>query len=86
MNAIFANPKTSLAGITMILTGLVHIIFAAKAHALTEADCTTTLISIVTGVGLIAAGDAKAQPPTPPPPAPPATPNGGDTSPLHEHS
>ena len=68
MKTIFANPKTSIAGITMILTGAVHLIFAAKAHALTEADCTTTLISIVTGIGLIAAGDAKPQPPTTPTP------------------
>lgn len=72
--SLASNPRTSLAGLGMILTGVVHIIFAVSHHNATESDITTTVLSIVTGYGLFAAGDA-AKPPPPPaqPPTPPTT-------------
>lgn len=61
---LVANWKTTLAGLTTIITAGVHLVFAIQGHTLNEADCTTTLISLATGIGLLAAGDAGATPPT----------------------
>lgn len=58
------NWKTTYAGIAMIVGGIVHLVFTIRDHGLSEADCTTTLLSIITGIGLISAGDAGAKPPT----------------------
>jgi uncharacterized membrane protein YhiD involved in acid resistance len=58
------NWKTTSAGLTIIVTGAVHLVFAIQSKSITEADCTTTIVSIVTGIGLLAAGDAGATPPT----------------------
>ncbi len=55
---LITNWKTTSAGVTMMVGGLVHLAFAIKNHALTESDCTTTLLAVVTGAGFIAAGDA----------------------------
>jgi hypothetical protein len=64
MKNLLANWKTTSAGATMIVTGTVHLIFAAHNHSLTEQDCTTTILAIGAGVGLLAAGDAGVKPPT----------------------
>lgn len=74
-----SNWKTTSAGLTAIIGGTVHLVFAARSHSLTENDVTITLISIVGGIGLIAAGDAGAKPSQSPPistdkPEPPNTP------------
>ena len=78
LQTLITNWKTTSAGITMIVGGLVHLIFSIKSHTITEADCTTTLLAIVTGAGFIAAGDANVPPPpnltSNQPPAPPAQP------------
>jgi uncharacterized membrane protein HdeD (DUF308 family) len=60
---LLANWKTTSAGVTMIVGGAVHLVYALKAHSLTENDCTTTILAIVTGAGFIAAGDANVAPP-----------------------
>ena len=67
MKNIMNNWKTSSAGIAMILTGVVHLVFQLKAHSLSETDCTATMLAILGGVGLIYAGDASAPPPPPKP-------------------
>ena len=60
---LLANWKTTYVGIAMIIGGCVHLGYAIKARGLTEADCTTTILSIITGLGFVAAGDAGAPPP-----------------------
>lgn len=60
---LLANWKTTSAGITMIVGGAVHLVYALKNHALTENDCSTTILAIVTGAGFIVAGDANVPPP-----------------------
>jgi len=60
---LLTNWKTTSAGTAMVVTGLVHLIYAIRSHALTEQDCTTTLLAVITGAGFIAAGDAGVQPP-----------------------
>jgi hypothetical protein len=54
-----ANWKTSSAGIVLIMTGLIHLVFGLIHKNITEQDFTTTMVSIITGVGLIVAGDAS---------------------------
>jgi hypothetical protein len=63
-----ANPRTSLAGLLMMGTGITHIIFAISKHTATETDISATVTSILTGLGLMAAGDAAKpdKPATPP--------------------
>jgi len=72
MNKIFQsllkNWKTSFAGLSMMVVGIVHLVFAARAHSLTESDCATTILAVITGFGFVAAGDAG----VPPPPIKPA--------------
>lgn len=60
MNNITQNWKTSSAGIVLILTGLIHLGFGIAHKTITEQDFTTTMVSIVTGCGLIVAGDGTA--------------------------
>jgi uncharacterized membrane protein YhiD involved in acid resistance len=67
LNNLLLNWKTTSAGLAMIVGGVIHLIYALKNGGLTEADCTTTVLAIVTGIGFIAAGDAN----VPPPPLPP---------------
>jgi uncharacterized membrane protein HdeD (DUF308 family) len=71
IQSLLSNWKTTSAGLTMIIGGIIHLVYAIKSHALTEGDCTTTVLAIITGCGFIAAGDANVKPPTAPP-APPA--------------
>lgn len=70
---MFRNWKTSSVGVGFAVTGIVHLIFALKSKTLTEQSVVTEIMSILGGIGLVAAGDAAATPP-PPPPAPAATP------------
>jgi uncharacterized membrane protein YhiD involved in acid resistance len=63
---LIANWKTTSAGLTMIVGAVVHMIYALRAHGLTEADCSGSLIAIIGGIGFIAAGDANVNPPTQP--------------------
>lgn len=50
--------KTTSAGITMIVGGIVGLIFAIKANAANEAAIMTSVTAILGGVGLIFAKDA----------------------------
>lgn len=59
MNNLISNWKTSSAGLVLILTGLIHLGFGIVHKSITENDFTTTMVSIVTGVGLIVAGDGS---------------------------
>lgn len=59
MNNLISNWKTSSAGLVLILTGLIHLGFGIVHKSITETDFTTTMVSIVTGVGLIVAGDGS---------------------------
>lgn len=59
MTNLINNWKTSSAGIVLILTGLIHIGFGILHKSINETDFTTTMVSIVTGVGLIVAGDGS---------------------------
>ena len=61
-----ANWKTTFAGLAMVVGGGVHLGFTIHAHGLTESDCTATILSVITGIGFIAAGDANVNPPTQP--------------------
>lgn len=60
MNNLVKNWKTSSAGIVLILTGLIHIGYGLVHKSITEQDFTTTMVTIVTGLGLMVAGDASA--------------------------
>jgi hypothetical protein len=55
---ILSNWKTTIAGLGMMVGSLVHIGFAIKNHALAENDLTTSILTALGGLGLIAAGDA----------------------------
>lgn len=59
LSSITSNWKTSSAGIVLILTGLIHLAFGIIHKTVSETDFTTTAVSIVTGVGLIVAGDGS---------------------------
>ena len=65
MQNLLQNWKTTFAGLSMMVGGIIHLIFAAHAHTLTESDATTTALAIITGFGFLAAGDAGATPPAP---------------------
>ena len=65
IKTLAANPRTSLAGLLMIGTGVTHIIFAVLKHTAAETDITATVTSILTGLGLMAAGDAARPDPAP---------------------
>lgn len=52
------NWKTTSAGVAAIVGAGVHLTFAIKNHTADESTWTTSLLSIATGVGLLAAGDA----------------------------
>lgn len=57
MKNIFKNWKTTSAGITAIVTGIIGIIYAIKANSLTQEILTGSLLGIIGGIGLIFAKD-----------------------------
>ena len=57
---LFVNWKTSAAGVSMIVASTIHLIFMIKSGDANETTWTRELITILGGIGLIAAGDAKA--------------------------
>lgn len=63
---LLTNWKTTSAGLAMIIGAIVHLVYALHAHTLAEADCTGSLLAIITGLGFLAAGDANVNPPTVP--------------------
>lgn len=52
------NWKTTSAGLGLIVTSVVHLVFTHKTAD--ESTWTNSIIAIIGGVGLIAAGDATA--------------------------
>lgn len=54
------NWKTSAAGLTIVITAVVHMVYAIHNHALSEPDCAGSLIAVVTGLGFVFAGDSSA--------------------------
>lgn len=57
---LFINWRTTSTGATLIVGGIIHLIYAIAHRSLTESDCTTTVLAVLAGIGFIAAGDAKA--------------------------
>lgn len=55
---LLANWKTTSAGLAMIISSTVHLIVAVSKGAADESTWTTSLMGIVGGVGLLAAGDS----------------------------
>lgn len=55
---LLQNWKTTSAGLAMSLTAIVHLVFMVRAHTADESTWTTTLLAVIGGIGLIAAGDA----------------------------
>ncbi len=53
------NWKTTAAGLSAIIGSVVHIIFAVKHGTADESTWTASLIGIISGVGLLSAGDAS---------------------------
>lgn len=52
------NWKTTSAGITLIATGIISVIFALKAGALNEATITGVVTAILGGIGLLFGADS----------------------------
>jgi hypothetical protein len=75
---MLVNWKTSSAGIAMIAGSVVHLAYKIGNHTATESDWDTTVVGILSGIGLIAAGDSGTTPspssPVTPPPTNPPTP------------
>lgn len=60
------NWKTTSTGVGMIAGAIIHLVFKIKSHAADENTWTIAIGAILGGIGLIAAGDAKAgAPPAP---------------------
>lgn len=55
---LITNWKTTSAGLSMIIGSGVHLIFAVQRGTANENTWTTSLLAIITGIGLLAAGDA----------------------------
>lgn len=55
------NWKTTSAGITLIVTGVVSFYFALKSSALNEATITGVLTAVLGGIGLIFGADSEAK-------------------------
>lgn len=60
MNYITTHWKTTSAGLAIIITSVVHLIFAVRAGSADETVWTTSLVGVLSGAGLILAGDASA--------------------------
>lgn len=56
---LLTNWKTTSLGLTTILGVVIHLIFALRSGTATEGVWTATSVGIVTGIGLLAAGDAS---------------------------
>lgn len=52
------NWKTTSAGLAMIISSVIHLVFAVSHKTADEATWTTALMGIVGGIGLLAAGDS----------------------------
>jgi hypothetical protein len=59
MKNIWKNWKTTSAGILAIVGGITRFAFAMKAGEFTEESVTTTVMAILTGIGLIFAKDGN---------------------------
>lgn len=59
MRNLITNWKTTSAGMAIIITSIVHLVFSVRAKTADEAAWTTALIGVVTGVGLLLAGDGS---------------------------
>lgn len=57
---LLTNWKTTSAGLAMIISSTVHLVYAVAHGAADESTWTTGLMGIVGGIGLVAAGDATA--------------------------
>jgi hypothetical protein len=58
MQNLFSNWRTTSSGLVIIIGALVHLAFGYKNKTLDETTVTTGLIAVVTGLGLMFAGDA----------------------------
>lgn len=62
-NAIYnalKNWRTTSAGVAMIVTSVIHLVFAVRHGTADETTWTTSILTTVAGLGLIFAGDAAA--------------------------
>ncbi len=55
---LLANWKTTSAGLGMAAAAIIHLAFMVKAGTANENAWTTAILSVIGGVGLVAAGDA----------------------------
>lgn len=53
------NWKTTSAGMGTLITAVVHLVFAVHDHTATENIWITHLVAMLTGIGLLSAGDAS---------------------------
>lgn len=56
---LITNWRTTSAGVTLIITNGVHLAMAVKSGSANENTWVLSLTGIVTGIGLILAGDAS---------------------------
>jgi hypothetical protein len=59
MKNLLLNWKTTSAGLTMIITSIVHLIFQVRSHEANENAWTIALLATLGGLGLIFAGDSS---------------------------
>jgi hypothetical protein len=55
---LLTNWKTTSAGLGMIATAVIHLVFAIRKGSADESLWTTTFLAVMGGAGLVAAGDA----------------------------
>lgn len=55
---LLKNWKTTSAGLAMIISSVIHLVFAVLHNTADESTWTTAVMGIVGGVGLLAAGDS----------------------------
>lgn len=66
---LLSNWKTTSAGLGIVTTAIIHLVFQIKAGNNSEETWTVTVGGILGGIGLITAGDANSQPVAIEPPA-----------------
>ena len=59
MKTLLINWKTTSAGLTMIATSTIHLVFQIRAHEANENSWTIAILAILGGLGLMFAGDAN---------------------------